>query len=450
MAQAITDPLEKLTEPQNIQRLSKLVDSLPIIEKLVDKMNEMDQKGELDQLLSLADQAMSIVDAIQKADLINALISFGMDQVTKIQAIWPLVEKLTSDRALSLLQSLDVDGLLNATEKLLPILNKLTSDRALKVLQSLDVDSLLTSMEKLTPVLQKLTSDKAIKLIESLDIDNLLDTTEKMMPLLNKLGAMIADMQKKGQIDMLVNLMQQSLDLLDAVQKADLINALISFGMDQVTKIQAIWPLIEKLTSDKALNLIQSLDIDGLLNATEKLIPILNKLTSDRAIKVLQSLDIDSLLTSMEKLTPVLQKLTSDRAISLIEQMDIDSMLNSMMVLTPMLKQLTSEKTVKLLAQIDVSSMLTLLERLAELQKAGVLDKLMKIFEVLGDPQLIDGLVTITQKMGVALKMWINDLPSVKPVGAFGIVGALGNKDTSYAMGALLKLAEDLGKVLRQ
>jgi len=450
LAQTITDPLEKLTDPQNIQRLSKLIDSLPALEKLADKMTEMDKKGELDQLLALADQAMSILDAVQKADLINALISFGMDQVTKIQALWPLVEKLTSDKALGIIQSLDVDSLLTATEKLTPMLQKLTSDKALKVIESLDVDSLLTATEKMLPLLNKLTTDKAIKVVESLDIDNLLDTIEKMMPLLNKLAAMTADMQKKGQIDMLVNLMQQSLDLLDAVQKADLINALISFGMDQVTKIQALWPLVEKLTSDKAVSLLQSLDIDGLLNATEKLLPLLNKLTSDKALKVLQSLDVDSLLTATEKLTPMLQKLTSDKAMSLLEQMDIDSMLNSMMALTPMLKQLTNEKTVKLLAQMDMSSMFALLERLAELQKAGVLDKLMKIFEVLGDPQLIDGLVSITQKMGVALKLWINDLPSVKPVGSFGLVGALGNKDTSYAMGALLKFAEDLGKALKE
>jgi len=419
LAQTITDPLEKLTDPQNIQTLSKLIDSLPTLEKLADKMTEMDKKGELDQLLALADQAMSLLDAVQKADLINALISFGMDQVTKIQALWPLVEKLTSDKALGIIQSLDIDSLLTATEKLTPMLQKLTSDKALKVIESLDVDSLLTATEKMLPLLNKLTSDKAIKVVESLDIDNLLDTTEKMMPLLNKLATMTADMQKKGQIDMLVNLMQQSLDLLDAVQKADLINALISFGMDQVTKIQALWPLVEKLTSDKAVSLLQSLDIDGLLTATEKLLPLLNKLTSDKAM-------------------------------SLLEQMDIDSMLNSMMALTPMLKQLTNEKTVKLLAQMDMSSMFALLERLAELQKAGVLDKLMKVFEVLGDPQLIDGLVTITQKMGVALKLWINDLPSVKPVGTFGLVGALGNKDISYALGALLKFAEDLGKALKE
>ena len=387
MSQSITDPLEKLTEPQNIQRLSKLVDSLPTIEKLVDVMTEMDKKGELDQILSFADQALDIVDAIQKSDLITTLVSFGMDQLTKIQALWPLIEKLTSERVLGIIQSLDVDSLIAATEKLLPILNKLTSD-------------------------------KTIKVIESLDIDNLLNTTEKMMPLLNKLAVITADMQEKGQIDTLLNLIQQALDIVDAIQKSDLITTLVSFGMDQLTKIQALWPLIEKLTSERVISLLQSVDVDGLVNVTEKLLPILNKLTSDKTI-------------------------------SIVEQMDVDSMLNSMIALTPVLKQLTNEKTAKLLSQIDMSSMLALLERLIELQKTGTLDKLMKLFELLSDPQLVDGLVTISQKLGTALKLWINDLPSVKPVGTWGLIGALGNKDTSYAMGALLKFAEDLGKVLK-
>ena len=419
MAQTITDPLEKLLEQQNLERLSKLVDSLPTIEKLVNAMVEMDKKGELDQFLSLADQALSLIDAIQKTDFISALVSYGTEQLSKIQAIWPVIEKLTSEKAISILQSLDVDSLLAATEKLLPVLNKLTSD-------------------------------KALKLIESLDIDNLLDATEKVMPLLNRLATLTTEMQKKGQLDMLVNSIQQVLDIIDAIQKSDLISTLVSFGTEQLSKIQAIWPVIEKLTSEKAISLLQSLDIDGLLNATEKLVPILNKLTSDRTIKILQSFDIDSILTSMEKLTPVLQKLTSEKAVSIIEQMDIDSILNSMNALTPVLKQLTTEKTTKLLTQIDVPSMLTLLEKLIELQKAGTIDKLMKLLELLSDPQFVDGLVTISQKLGAALKLWINDLPKVKPVGTWGLIGALGNKDTSYAMGALLKFAEDLGKVLKE
>ncbi|MFP3233634.1 MAG: hypothetical protein RXR08_08050, partial [Sulfolobaceae archaeon] len=163
MAQTFEDPLEKLTNPENIQRLSKLIDALPALEKVTNKLTEMDKQGQLDLMMGLLDQTVSIVDAVQKADLINALISFGMDQVTKIQALWPIIEKLTSDKALSLLQSLDVDALLDATEKLMPLMQKMTSDKALKILQSLDVDSLLDATEKLLPLMQKMTSEKALK-----------------------------------------------------------------------------------------------------------------------------------------------------------------------------------------------------------------------------------------------------------------------------------------------
>jgi len=419
VAQTFEDPLEKLTNPENIQKLSKLIDALPALEKVTTKLTEMDKQGQLDLMMGLLDQAVSIVDAVQKADLINALISFGMDQITKIQALWPMVEKLTSDKALSLLQSLDVDTLLDATEKLLPLMQKMTSDKALKILQSLDVDSLLDATEKLLPLMQKMTSEKALKALQSMDIDALLQTTESLMPVLMKTTTILNDMQKKGQLDMLLNLLQQSVDLLDAVQKADLINALISFGMDQITKIQALWPMVEKLTSDKALSLLQSLDVDTLLTVAERSIPLLQKLTGEKTLKLLETIDIDSTL-------------------------------NALIALSPVIKQLTSEKTVKLLTQVDFTSMLSLLERMAELQKAGVIDKMMKLFEVFGDPQFVDAILALMQKMGIAMKMWVQELPNVKPVGTFGLVGALGNKDTSYALGAMLKLAEDLGKVLRE
>ncbi|BCU69121.1 DUF1641 domain-containing protein [Stygiolobus caldivivus] len=512
MAQTVEDPLEKLATPENIQRLSKLVDTLPTLEKVTSKLTEMDKQGQLDLLMGLLDQTVSLMDAVQKADLINALISFGMDQITKVQALWPMLEKLTSDRALSLLQSLDIDSLLDATEKLLPLMQKMTSDKALKIIQNMDIDSLLDATEKLMPVMQKMTSDRALKLLQSLDIDSLLETTESLMPVLMKTTTILSDMQKRGQLDLLLNLLQQSVDLLDAVQKADLINALISFGMDQITKVQALWPMLEKLTSDRALSLLQSLDIDSLLDATEKLLPLMQKMTSDKALKIIQNMDIDSLLDATEKLMPVMQKMTSDKAISLLQSLDIDSLLgatekllplmqkmtsdralkllqsldidslltvaersipllqkltgdktlklieaididstlDALIALTPVMKQLTNEKTVKLLTQVDFTSMLSLLERMAELQKAGVIDKMMKLFEVFGDPQFIDAMVTLMQKMGVAMKMWVQELPSIKPVGTFGLVGALGNKDTSYALGAMLKLAEDLGKVLRE
>ncbi|TRM79401.1 hypothetical protein DJ528_01170, partial [Sulfolobus sp. B5] len=72
------DPIEELLKPENLSRLSKLLDALPVIEKVTDKFVEMDRKGQVDMMMSLFDQTISIIDAVQKADLINAIISFGM------------------------------------------------------------------------------------------------------------------------------------------------------------------------------------------------------------------------------------------------------------------------------------------------------------------------------------------------------------------------------------
>ncbi|AAY79554.1 DUF1641 domain-containing protein [Sulfolobus acidocaldarius] len=357
MSQMFEDPLEKLVSPENMQRISKLVDSLSTIEKLTEKLNEMDRKGQLDTMLNMLDQAVEVVDAVQKADLINALMSFGMDQIAKIQAIWPVIEKLTSERALTFYQTLDVDNLLNVLEKYLPLV-------------------------------QKLTNDKTIKTIESLNLDSLMDSVQKLAPVLNKTASLVDEMEKKGQLDAMINLIQQAVDLIDAVQKSDLINTLVSFGMDQIAKIQAIWPVIEKLTSEKTIKLLESIDLESTINA----------------------------LTS----------------------------------LSPLFKQLTSEKVIGTISQLDINSLLLLFERFTYLQKTGALDRLLKVMEVFSDPQVVDGLVLFTQKFGVALKAWVNDLPSVKPVGTFGLIGALNNKDVGYTMGALLKLAEELGKSIRQ
>ncbi|MEM0092276.1 MAG: hypothetical protein QXG62_06755, partial [Saccharolobus sp.] len=248
------DPLEELLKPENLNRLSKIVDALPAIEKMTGKLAEMDKRGQVDFILSMLDQTISIIDAVQKADLINTLISFGMDQLPKIQAIWPIIEKLTSEKAVNLLTQFDIDSILVALEKLTPVMKKLTSEKAIKILEQIDYDSLIDSTSRLTPILSKLTSDKTIKILESVDIDSLLNVTAKMTPTLNKLATIMDNMYSKGQIDMLINLMEQGISLIDAVQKADLINTLISFGMDQLPKIQAIWPIIEKLTSEKAVN----------------------------------------------------------------------------------------------------------------------------------------------------------------------------------------------------
>ncbi|MGC9105859.1 MAG: DUF1641 domain-containing protein [Thermoprotei archaeon] len=239
------------------------------------------------------------------------------------------------------------------------------------------------------------------------------------LPAVEKLVNVVIDLDKSGKLDNLVNLMQQGLDLLDAVQRAQLVDVLIEFSMDQITKVQAIWPVLEKLTSDRALNLIQQLDIDSLLTATEKMLPLLNKLTSDKTLKLLES-------------------------------MDIDSMINAMNAMTPMLKKLTSPEAVSLLSSIDVDSMLKLMNKMLELQKTGALDKMLELMNVMADPNFLDAVKLVMDKMSKALKMWVQDLPKVKPVGPFGLMGEVSKKDTQYALGAMLKLAEDLGKVIRE
>ncbi|MEM2663422.1 MAG: hypothetical protein QW665_09200, partial [Metallosphaera sp.] len=238
------DPLEILLKEENLQKVTKLMDVLPTFEKVAEKLSEMDKKGELDFMLDMLGQVVSIADAMQKADLMNTLVSFGMDQIGKVQALWPLLEKMTSDRVINIIQQLDIDSTLGALEKLAPVLNKLTSDKAIKVLQSIDYDSLLEYMGSLTPLLSKLTSEKTLKIIQSLDMDALLSAAETMTPTLTKLANMMSEMQKSGQLDNLMNLMQQGLALLDTVQKTDLVNTLIAFGMDQIGKVQALWPLL--------------------------------------------------------------------------------------------------------------------------------------------------------------------------------------------------------------
>ncbi|BCS94045.1 hypothetical protein L3N51_00383 [Metallosphaera sp. J1] len=413
------DPLEILLKEENLQKVTKLMDVLPTFEKVAEKLSEMDKKGELDFMLDMLGQVVSIADAIQKADLMNTLVSFGMDQIGKVQALWPLLEKMTSDRVISIIQQLDIDSTLSALEKLTPVLNKLTSDKAIKVLQSIDYDSLLEYMGSLTPLLSKLTSEKTLKIIQSLDMDALLTAAETMTPTLTKLANMMSEMQKSGQLDNLMNLMQQGLALLDTVQKTDLVNTLIAFGMDQIGKVQALWPLLEKMTSEETINMIQKMDIDGLLRA-------------------------------MNSLMPMMQKLTSDRAIKLIQQLDVESMLGAFEASMPVLKKLTDEKTVKALAQMDMDSMINLMMKFAELQRTGVMDRMYKLMDVMADPQLVDTMVSVMEKFAKAMKIWANELPNVKPVGIGGLAGLTRDPDSKYALGIMTSLLKATGKAFKE
>lgn len=239
------------------------------------------------------------------------------------------------------------------------------------------------------------------------------------LPTVEKLMEKIGDMDKKGQLDFLFSLLDQTVSILDAVQKADLINALINFGMDQLPKIQALWPLLEKLSSDRTLNLLQKWDLDATFNA-------------------------------IEAMTPIMQKLTSDKAIKLIQQLDVESLLNTLEASMPLLKKLTDEKVVKTLSQLDIDSIVGMMGKLAELQKTGVLDRMIKLMDVMADPQLVDTLTNMMEKMAKALKIWSNDLPNVKPIGTLGLLRIGSDKDAGYALGMMNSLLKATGKAFRE
>ncbi len=123
--------LDKLLSEDNLSRLAKMAEALPALEKLSNLLTQLEKSGKLDNLLNLMQQGLDLLDAVQRAELVDAIIEFSMDQLPKVQAVWPLLEKLTSERALNLIQRLDLDSLLTATERLLPIMNKLTNESTL-------------------------------------------------------------------------------------------------------------------------------------------------------------------------------------------------------------------------------------------------------------------------------------------------------------------------------
>lgn len=239
------------------------------------------------------------------------------------------------------------------------------------------------------------------------------------LPTVEKLLGKLQEMDQKGELDFLLNLVDQVTSILDLVQKTDLLNSLIAFGMDQLPKIQAIWPIIEKLTSERAISLIQQIDLDSTLKVLETMTPLFEKLTSDRAIKLLQQLDIEGLLKVMEASMPILNKLTN-------------------------------ENTVKLLSQIDIDPVLKAMEKIGDLQKSGALDRMVKLMDVVGDAQIVETLTIMMEKFTKALKIWSNELPNVKPVTLTGLLRITSDKDAAYALGALVSFLKAMGQALKE
>ncbi|MEM3515783.1 MAG: DUF1641 domain-containing protein [Saccharolobus sp.] len=231
-----------------------------------------------------------------------------------------------------------------------------------------------------------LTVDPLEELLKPENLNRLSKIVDAL-PAIEKMTGKLAEMDKRGQVDFILSMLDQTISILDAVQKADLINTLISFGMDQLPKIQAIWPIIEKLTSERTLNILQSIEWDSMFNALEALMPVL--------------------------------------------------------------KKLTDEKTIKTLSQLDVSSLVSLMGKFAELQKSGNLDRLMQLLDVMTDPQFMNGLLLVMDKFSKAFKAWVNDIPNVRPVGTMSLLRVGSDKDVGYALGLMINLAKEVGKTFR-
>ncbi|MEM4885037.1 MAG: DUF1641 domain-containing protein [Saccharolobus sp.] len=262
-----------------------------------------------------------------------------------------------------------------------------------------------------------LTVDPLEELLKPENLNRLSKIVDAL-PAIEKMTGKLAEMDKRGQVDFILSMLDQTISILDAVQKADLINTLISFGMDQLPKIQAIWPIIEKLTSERTLNILQSIEWDSMFNALEALMPLMKQLTSERAVKIIQQFDVTSTLNAVEALMPVLKKLTD-------------------------------EKTIKTLSQLDVSSLVSLMGKFAELQKSGNLDRLMQLLDVMTDPQFMNGLLLVMDKFSKAFKAWVNDIPNVRPVGTMSLLRIGSDKDVGYALGLMIDLAKEVGKTFR-
>jgi len=151
--------LDKLLSEDNLSRLAKMAEALPALEKLSNLLTQLEKSGRLDNLLNLMQQGLDLLDAVQRAELVDAIIEFSMDQLPKVQAVWPLLEKLTSEDVLTRLQKLDVDGMVRMLDSLV----KLQESGAMQKLVELAnvmadkdlVEALSTMITKTAPALKE-------------------------------------------------------------------------------------------------------------------------------------------------------------------------------------------------------------------------------------------------------------------------------------------------------
>jgi len=151
--------LDKLLSEDNLSRLAKMAEALPALEKLSNLLTQLEKSGKLDNLLNLMQQGLDLLDAVQRAELVDAVIEFSMDQLPKVQAVWPLLEKLTSEDVLTRLQKLDVDGMVRMLDSLVRLQESGAMQKLVElanVMADKDlVEALSTMINKTAPALKE-------------------------------------------------------------------------------------------------------------------------------------------------------------------------------------------------------------------------------------------------------------------------------------------------------
>ncbi|MCY0859920.1 MAG: DUF1641 domain-containing protein [Sulfolobaceae archaeon] len=164
--------------------------------------------------------------------------------------------------------------------------------------------------------------------------------------------------------------------------------------------------------------------------------------------KVLTPENLNKIGKILETMLPLLDKITAERTAKLLSSINIDAILQTLDALSPTLTTLTSPDSLKVLTEIDFVSLLRLAEKFTELQKSGTLDQFLTLIDVFKDKEFANAVVTLISKLSEATKAWYEELPRVKPVSPWGLLGALGDKNAQYAMGALIAYLRELGRQL--
>ncbi|NON63584.1 hypothetical protein HLB03_12905 [Acidianus sp. DSM 29099] len=144
--------------------------------------------------------------------------------------------------------------------------------------------------------------------------------------------------------------------------------------------------------------------------------------------------------------------MTSERTIKLLQQLDLDSLLSAMEVGIPVMQKMLNEKTIKMISQMDIDSMMGMMDKVAELQRSGALDRMMKLLDIMADPQLVDSMAMLMEKMSKMMKLWTSELGNVKPAGGavLRLAGFPQDQDTRMGLGIAFSLLQAMGKAFKE